>query len=179
MSPVPPSPEAQRSASAVSASQAVAAIVLAGATALLPASSLPAASGYQPVLNDPFASATTHTIPMPYDASGSATDVINFIVPRWRRYVEQRLRELSLGAHNFTGLRVPSGHVVDLAARVAQDWFYPDTPTRRFSHPRTARCCLCGIKLAGTWKLSLDQEERRFGPTIAALGKNCPAPWKS
>ena len=132
MSPVSPSPEAQRSASAASAasaSQAVAAIVLAGATALLPASSLPAASGYQPVLNDPFASATTHTIPMPYDASGSATDVINFIVPRWRRYVEQRLRELSLGAHNFTGLRVPSGHVVDLAARVAQDWFYPDTPT--------------------------------------------------
>lgn len=124
-----PLPEAERSASAVSASQAVAAIVLAGATALLPASGLPAASIYQRVLNDPFSSATTHTISIPYDASESATGVIHFVVPRWRKYVEQRLRELSVGAYNFTGLRVPSGHVVDLASQVAQDWFYPDTPT--------------------------------------------------
>lgn len=122
-------PETGRSASASSVSQAVAAILLAGTTGLLPASGLLVASNYQRVLNDPFASATTHATSAPYDASESATDVIRVVVSRWRNYVEQRLGELSVGAHNFTGLRVPSRHVVDLARHVAQDWFYPDTPT--------------------------------------------------
>ena len=115
MIPAVPSSGADRSASAASASQGIAVIVLAGATALLPASGLPAVNSYQRVLNNPFASATTRIIPMSYDASESATEVVRFVAPRWRRYVEQRLGELSVGAYDFTGLRVPAGDVIDLA----------------------------------------------------------------
>ena len=127
MIPVEPSSETVRAVS--SASQTVAVILLAGATGFLSAPGFPVASSYNQTLINPFASASTSVAGVSYKVSESATDTINTVVSRWRRYVERRLGELSVGAHNFAGLKVPSSQVVDLARRVAQDWFYADTPT--------------------------------------------------
>lgn len=109
--------------------QMLAATVLAGATGLVPLVGLPASGSYSAVPNDPFASATTYSSSSAYDASASATDIRLAVVPRWSRYVERRLKEIRSGAHDFTGLQVPSSQVVDLARQLAWNWFYPDTPT--------------------------------------------------
>jgi hypothetical protein len=108
--------------------QTAAAIVLLG-TNLLP--SVPSGSARSTIEHfaaDPFSSATTRAAPQGHTAVSTATEIVAHVDVRWNRYVVQRLAEIRAGAHDFSGLRIPSGNVIDRAWDVAVTTFPAGVP---------------------------------------------------
>jgi hypothetical protein len=48
---------------------------------------------------------------------------------RWHKYVTQRIEELRTAQYDFTGLKIPSKHAIDLAWAVATTFFKANTPS--------------------------------------------------
>jgi hypothetical protein len=129
-----PVPEVERPGTLLSLSQgavATMAIVLVSANFISPSTEIqlpPAAYISQNVTVDPFANATT-VVKRRMDVAENSTDISASVSPRWGGYVYRRLSEILVGAHDFTGLKVPSDKVGRLAWDTAINFLSWDTPT--------------------------------------------------
>lgn len=87
------------------------------------------AYSYEQVIGGPAAALTTKTgSSSTLDLVSAATVMPSVAVPRWQRYIRDRLAALRAGAFDFTDLQIPAPWVVDRASRVAQAYLQSDTP---------------------------------------------------
>jgi hypothetical protein len=103
---------------------------------------------------DPLTSATTPVTLSQSLEPYASTTAAEALVPRWSRYVVQRLGEAGNGVFDFTGLLVPSRTVVERAWSVAQNYFRIDTPTPSVVPSEDGDICFVWHK-AG-WDLRID-----------------------
>jgi hypothetical protein len=136
-------------------------VVLTGTNSLVVAGNLTAQGYYYPLPTQPGrwvpAVATKTTMPtLERDAAGVRSVRSD---SRWDKYVFQRMEDLRAAKYDFTGLKVPTWHVIDRAWGVATTLFEPDTPTPSVVPTEDGNVLLVWHKAEWDIKIEVGSEE--------------------
>lgn len=113
----------------------IAAAILAVSTNFLPIGSAeppgpPPAVTYQLYASRPLsATSTAFVLPQRVNVLDFSSDIFKDISTRWGGYVTRRIAEILVGAHDFTGLKIPVDRTGRRAWELALKLFHPETPT--------------------------------------------------